>query len=907
MTFTHPIWLLLALPLAMAFVAWPPPTKLRYALRLVISIALILAMSGIAIELPSRAGTVIVVADRSLSMPRDADALEKELTTTIQKKKPAGSNLQIVSFGTEAQVEASSNFAMPPNRPESNLQRGLETALALIPPKAPGRIVLLSDGRWSGQDPSAAMLLAADRGIPIDYRLAERSSASDLAIDRIDAPATVASGEAFVIRATIRSPAGGDANVVLKRGGAVIAEGKQHLVPGANPLAFRDRAASGGLLSYTLDVSGEHDPVPENNHARFLVGVSGSKSVLLVSGSPSSHYGQLLAASGVAVESDPHPQWSLDTLGNHSAVILENISANDVGVNGMRTLASWVTNAGGGLMVTGGHSSFAAGGYFKSPLEPVLPVSMELRREHRKLRMSIVITMDRSGSMAMEAGHGRTKIQLADLSAVQVLDMLSPQDELGVIAVDSAAHVVADLDPIEGRENALRKKILSVESEGGGIFIYEALAASANMLVTAKSQTRHILLFADANDSEEPGDYKRLLDACAKANVTVSVVGLGTEKDSDAELLRDIARRGGGQIYFTEDAEDLPRIFAQDTFIVARSAMVESPTPLQTTAAMLSMSGRTFVPPAAGGFNLCYLRDGASPAVLTADEYHAPFVASWQAGLGRVIAYTGEADGELTGAIGAWKDVGSFHSSLARWIAGAESPLPGEMLVTQQVSNGACRISLQLDPERTNASVVQVPVVTTLSGLPGVAPATAKTKMKWITPDELSVEIPLRGDETYLSSVDVPGAGHVSLPAVRLPYSPEYAPNEGDAGRRTMEKLARATGGKERLAVDEVWQDLARKRQPVPLAPWLIAGAIALLLIETLERRTGLLLSALESGCPVRARAPKAKPVKVARPAQPSAAPEPEVEEVEPKPEPEVNPLVDALNRAKRRGTSKTK
>ncbi len=896
MTFTHPIWLLLALPLAMAFIAWPPASRLRFGLRLAISIALLLAMSGIALDLPSREGTVVVVADRSLSMPRDAGALENELTKTIRKKKPAGSNLQIVSFGSEAQVEASENFAMPPNRPESNLQRGLETALSLIPPNAPGRIVLLSDGRWSGQDPSAAMLLAADRGVAIDYRLVERSSASDLAIERIDAPATVASGEAFVIRATIRSPAGGDANVVLKRGGAVIAQGRQHFVPGANPIAFRDRAASGGLLSYTLEVGGENDPVPENNHARFLVGVSGSKPVLLVSGSPGSHYAQRLAASGVAVQSDAHPAWSLDTLSNYSAVILENVPASEVGVNGMRTLASWVTNAGGGLMVTGGRSSFAAGGYFKSPLEPVLPVSMELRREHRKLRMSIVITMDRSGSMAMEAGHGRTKIQLADLSAVQVLDMLSPQDELGVIAVDSAAHIVADLDPVEGREDVLRRKILSVESEGGGIFIYEALAASANMLVTAKSQTRHILLFADANDSEEPGDYKRLLDACAKANITISVVGLGTDKDSDAELLRDIARRGGGQIYFTEDAEDLPRIFAQDTFIVARSAMIDTPVPLQATAALTSMSGRMFTPPPAGGFNLCYLRDGASPAVLTADEYHAPFVASWQAGLGRVIAYTGEADGELTGALGAWSDIGSFHSSLVRWLANGESPLPGDMLVTQQVSNGACRISLQLDPERTNASVVQVPAVTTLSGLPGAAPAVAKSKMKWISPDELSVEIPLHGDETYLSSVDVPGAGHVALPAVRLPYSPEYAPNDGDAGRRTMEKLARATGGKERLAVDEVWHDLARKKQPVPLAPWLIGAAIVLLLLETLERRTGFLILRAEAGRAVRPRAPKPQ----AAPApQPSVAPQ---SGEKPEPLPEVNPLLDALDRAKQRG-----
>ena len=837
MTFTHPIWLLLAIPLAISLIAWPPRSRVRFAIRVALLLAILLALAGLAVHLPSRAGSIVVVADRSLSMPRDADALEREIARTLQSSQPAGSQLHIVSFGRDEEIE-NAPFAMAANQPESNMQRGLETALSLIPPNTPGRIVLLSDGRWSGEDPSAAMLLAADRGVAIDYRLAERPSTNDLAIERIDAPATVGPGEAFVIRAAIRSPVARDADVVLRRGSAIIAQGKQHFDAGVNPLAFRDRSSGGGLLSYTLDVDGgTADPLPENNHARFLVGVSGPKPVLLISGSQSSHFGQLIASSGIAVRSDPHPQLTLETLASHSAVVLENVPANDVGVTGMRTLASWVSDGGGGLMITGGRSSFAAGGYFKSPLEPVLPVSMELRREHRKLRMSIVVTMDRSGSMAMAAGGGRTKMQLADISAVQVLDMLSPNDELGVVAVDSASHVVADLDPIEGRESVLRTKIMSIESEGGGIFIYPALATSANMLLTAGSQTKHILLFADAADSEEPGDYKALLERARQANISVSVIGLGTPQDSDAELLRDIARRGGGECWFTDDPDDLPRLFAQDTFIVARSALIDTPTPLQPTAALVSLSGRNFAPPPAGGFNLCYLRDGASPAVLTADDYHAPFVASWQAGLGRVLAYTGEVDGALTGAIGKWPEAGSFETSLVRWTAGGEAPLPNDMLVTQHVSNGACRISLQLDPERTSQSVVDAPSITTLAGAAGRPPAVTKAKMRWITPDELSLELPMRGDETYLSSVDVPGAGRVSLPAVRLPYSPEYAPNGDDAGRKTLERLARATGGRERLMTAEVWKDLARKRQPVPLAPWLMGFAVVLLLFETVERR----------------------------------------------------------------------
>ena len=46
---------------------------------------------------------------------------------------------------------------------------------------------------------------------------------------------------------------------------------------------------------------------------------------------------------------------------------------------------------GTGLAMTGGQKSYGPGGYFKSPLERVLPVSMEMRREHRKMSVAVVV------------------------------------------------------------------------------------------------------------------------------------------------------------------------------------------------------------------------------------------------------------------------------------------------------------------------------------------------------------------------------------------------------------------------------------------------------------------------------------------------------------------------------------
>jgi uncharacterized membrane protein/Mg-chelatase subunit ChlD len=906
-TFSEPLWLLLALPLVAALWLWPAISRTLTVLRVIVLLLVLLALAGLALQLPGRAGVVVVVADRSRSMPVGAAANERELVRAVDAKRSGESRTGVVSFGRTAEIEllpegaTFGEFRMREAEDGSNLHDAIQTALSMVPRDVPGRIVVLSDGRWTGRDPSAAALRAAANGVAIDYRVITRSSAADVAVERIDAPTMVAPRESFVIAATIDAPREMNVTVELRRGNTVIAAGEHHLVAGSNRIAFRDRAPRGGTSAYMISVgTAADDPIPENNRARFLVGVDGPKPVLVASGSRASRLTSLLTASGVDAVAAERPDWSLDALSNYSAVVLENIPSQDIGVSGMQTLASWVTHGGGALMLTGGQGSYGAGGYFKSPLDPLLPVSMELRREHRKVNVSIVIALDRSGSMGMEASGGRTKMELANLSAVQVLDLLSPRDELGVVAVDSSAHIIADLDPIEGRKD-LRHRITSVQSAGGGIFIFEALSTAAKMLLTAGSATRHIILFADAADSEEPGAYRELLAKCAKENITVTVIGLGKDTDSDADLLRDIAARGSGRIFFTDDANELPRLFAQDTFIVARSAFVDEATAQRTSGSLFTLTGRQFSGmPAIGGYNLTYLRNGASAAVLTEDEHHAPVVAAWQAGNGRVVAYTGEIDGRFTGALAKWPQIGDYYTSLVRWVAGARPQLPGDMLVTQQVVNGVNNITLQLDPERPSTRVTRTPRVTTLAGQP---PSVTQADMTWRTPDELGIEVPLDGAATFLSTVDVPGVGRVTLPPVALPYSPELAPAAAGEGRAALERIARATGGKERIEVAGVWRDLAVRRHSIPLRMFLLLAAVLVLLLEVLERRMRIFAFSSEvvergaSGPRQKNRRAKARRSTVV------------VEEppVPPPPEPAVeSPLVDALQQAGKRARRRT-
>jgi hypothetical protein len=125
---------------------------------------------------------------------------------------------------------------------------------------------------------------------------------------------------------------------------------------------------------------------------------------------------------------------SLEALSGFSGVLLENVPASKLPGGALATIAPFVTERGAGLLTTGGRTAYGPGGWFKSPIDPLLPVSMELRQEHRKLALAIVVALDRSGSMAVSAGGGRTKMDLANLGTVEVLSLLSAMDELGVIA-----------------------------------------------------------------------------------------------------------------------------------------------------------------------------------------------------------------------------------------------------------------------------------------------------------------------------------------------------------------------------------------------------------------------------------------------------------------------------------------
>lgn len=156
----HPIWLLLAIPLALTLWLWRMPTRLLMVLRGLTFLLLLLALCGAVLRLPSQAGTIVVVADRSQSMPPGSATAQKEVLDLLHKAMGPNDRLAVVSFGRTVAVEqppASGQvlgFVHEFGDDASNLADGLDTALTLIPRDTPGKILAVSDGRWTGRDPA---------------------------------------------------------------------------------------------------------------------------------------------------------------------------------------------------------------------------------------------------------------------------------------------------------------------------------------------------------------------------------------------------------------------------------------------------------------------------------------------------------------------------------------------------------------------------------------------------------------------------------------------------------------------------------------------------------------------------------------------------------------------------------
>jgi hypothetical protein len=268
--FLFPELFLLAIPIWFAYRRWGRAPGVTGALRIALLVVLLVAITGPQLNLGGKGIDIIVVADRSRSLPGDADRRIRELIENLQKNRGPGDRVGLVAFGTKPATEShlSSDFLLQGYTKEiepdgSDLSEALHMALSLVDQQRPARILVFSDGEANGASPASAARRANDLGVPIDFREFPRLRAGDVAVDSLQLPETVTPREPFQYLVWVYSAREAAGRVTVFRDGESIVrdDSERALSSGLNRLLFRDLLEDGGLHNFEVRVDVPGDPL----------------------------------------------------------------------------------------------------------------------------------------------------------------------------------------------------------------------------------------------------------------------------------------------------------------------------------------------------------------------------------------------------------------------------------------------------------------------------------------------------------------------------------------------------------------------------------------------------------------------------------------------------------------------
>lgn len=828
--FEHP-GALLALPVWGAAMWLLPRARLWRPMRVMVFLLFLTAWLNPVVNRKTPGLDLWVLNDLSLSTRDTVQPRLAEMESLLGESRGPRDRLFFVDFAEEAVVRDELSAAVLAGRRDATaIGNALQHTLSRLEDRRHSRLLLLSDGcATDALDLAGERLL--DQGVPLDLRLTRPEAVADVRIEEFAAPLRTRPGEPFLIETRLAGPSGTAVAAILSRDGREIGRADTVLRRGGGLLRWTGRMDRPGAAEYEVEIEAAEDAYPGNNRQSQWVEALGAQRVLLITAYPDDPVAPFIRQTGIEVETVTDPgRLESGSLGGVAAVVLHNVYAPDIPREFLEALPFFVREQGGGLLMVGGKRSFGAGGYFQSPVDELLPVSMELKEEDRRLSVAMAIVMDRSGSMSASAG-GATKMDLANSGAARAIELLGAMDAVTVFAVDTEAHEIAPLSQVgENRERLLRM-VRSIQSAGGGIYVFNGLDAAWRQLRDSPREQRHVILFADAADAEQPQGVGKLLREMTERGATVSVIALGTERDPDAPFLEQIAEDGGGRLFFNADATTLPEVFAQETVTVSRSAFLDQPVGVEAAAGWRELAAAPLDwPGQVDGYNLSYLREGAAESLRSTDEYGAPLLAHWQRGAGRVAAVSFPLGGEFSDTVRSWDRMGDLVRTLARWSVRPELP-PGLALRIRRIGE-TVRLQLHADEEWREKLTLDAPKLVVASNQSDGARELAWRRMK---PGLLETDLELRARERVRGAIRIGGEvlpfGPVSgVGGAEWRFDPETPAR--------LRRLSAASGGEDRVDLAGIW-DSPKSGRPRGTWTWWLTAAGLLFLAEALWSRLG--------------------------------------------------------------------
>lgn len=867
--FERPL-LLFLIPLAILFVLYTARKlgkmyKLRKRLILFLRnsvfVLLILALSGVNIKWIVDTTTTIFVVDASDSMKEHRITSEEFLRRALNQKgfkDQAG----VVAFGDNSLIESfvskDSVFNKIETEPRgiyTDIENALTTSVSLLPQNSKKRIVLITDGEEN--EGNSSKLASSIIGQDIDFKVYRIASeiGKEAAVESVTVPKRLRVGEEFSIVVVIESTVQTGAKLTLISGKDKAAEERVVLRDGSNRFVFRDKADTGGFKSYKVILEPDADTESKNNEASTFTNVIDRPKILVVedSSGEADEVARMLEATGMSyVRANAlSVPGTLEGLSAYKSIITCNVSAENLSDGFLNSLDSYVKDMGGGFIATGGENSFALGGYYKTPLEKILPVEMELKGKKEIPDMSIVLIIDKSGSMT-EGRGGIMKLDLAKEAAARTLDSLRPKDQIGVLTFDDTNYWVVQTRKADDAEK-IRDDIGTIRP-GGGTSIIPALQEGYDSIKNTNTKIKHIILLTDGQ--AERSGYMELVEKLKKDNITVSTVAVG--QGSDVQLLENIAKGANGRFYYTDEFSNIPRIFAKETFMAARAYLNnrEFVPAIANAHPVLAGAAEQGLPSLLG-----YV--AASPKstsrVVLASDQEDPILTVWQYGLGKTAAWNSDINGKWSRNYVGWNNNIKLWQNLINWTI--EKYQEDDITVETEVQGGKGVITLNNKVDKgefeTKATVVSP------------ALESKEVTLYPVAPGQYSGDFEITETGSYIIKAFQQKGGetvNAASTGISVQYSPEYRiqPTSG-----YLDRLIKEAGGTLINTPEDVYKGKIKDIfGAIDLTPTLLILALILFMFDIALRRLNLPLAVLEEKLSaLRAKlTPKGKkPVKVKR------------------------------------------
>ena len=747
MDWLYPKALLLILP-ALALLVWfdarsthpmgAGRRRLLLVTRVLLVLLAILAIASPARLMTSRDQSVLFLLDHSRSQGEAGLKSVYESAARVRETLGSGATVGYVAVGSEGRLllhpgskgdlpdPAAATALMGEIGASSNFERGALLARGLFPAGSSRHLILVGDGVETQGSLVDAANEAAVAGIKIHALGVTGTIQPDVRVTRLaSSQSRLNEGASLDLEATVEGSLAGPGKLRLFENGVEVDSIDVALKAGELfTHRFTRVPEKRNIYNYRAVIEGfeGRDAIPENNESLAIVDVRGKPLFLYVEGEEGESRFLVGAMEKEGIRLDVRapeglPE-SLQELAGYDGIILSDIPAHRIGEARMTAIRDYVEKLGGGFVMIGGMSSFGVGGYYRTPIEEILPVKLKAPDQEEFQSSALALVIDRSGSMAGQ------KIEICKAAAVASAELLTNKDSIGVYAFDSQVHEVVPMTKVTSISTIASQ--IALIGSGGGTNAYPGMVRAREELNRVKSKIKHMIVLTDGQTSGE--GYQALASQCQAEGITISTVAVGA--GAQVGLLQSIAAAGGGQSYVTMDPNSIVRIFTQDTLThTGRMIREEAFEPkLVEKHPMLRDWEDGQAPPLLGYVKTNRKATAQIPLVTDTGD---PLLAHWRFGLGKVTAFTSDCKSRWAALwVSDWEGYSRLWSQILRETARAPQGLFMDLRLEEQGSEVNITVDLaedaatRRDGATVEADVFHVPANALGSGMKTIATLT---------------------------------------------------------------------------------------------------------------------------------------------------------------------------------------